>query len=173
MVVASIDTGVRFDHPALALNYRGRQPDGTFDHNYNWFDPQQATNAPTDQSGHGTHTMGTLVGAGDGTLDQPAIGVAPGATWITAQGCEGDICTDADLIAAAQWLLAPTRLDGSAPRPDLRPMIVNNSWSGAGGQTWYAGYIAAWRAAGMFPVFAAGNTGAMPNQLLRQHRFAS
>src|SRR5206468_1797050 len=39
IVVANIDTGVQFDHPALVRQYRGRLPDGTFDHNYNWFDP--------------------------------------------------------------------------------------------------------------------------------------
>ena len=157
VVVANIDTGVRFDHPALAANYRGARADAPFDHDYNWFDPQRKTTAPYDQDGHGTHTMGTMVAVGDGTLNQPAVGIAPGATWIAAQGCVNGTCTDADLIAAAQWLLAPTRLDGSDPRPDLRPMIINNSWSGDGGQDWYTGYVAAWRAAGMFPVFAAGN----------------
>lgn len=157
VVVASIDTGVRFDHPALAANYRGARADAPFDHDYNWFDPQHKTLAPSDPNGHGTHTMGTMVAVGDGTPRQPSVGVAPGATWIAAQGCENSTCSDADLIAAAQWLLAPTRLDGAAPRPDLRPMIINNSWSGNGGQDWYAGYVAAWRAAGIFPIFAAGN----------------
>ena len=157
VVVANIDTGVRFDHPALAANYRGARADAPFDHDYNWFDPQRKTTAPNDPNGHGTHTMGTMVAVGDGTLRQPSVGVAPGATWIAAQGCANSTCTDADLIAAAQWLLAPTRLDGSDPRPDLRPMIINNSWSGNGGQNWYTGYVAAWRAAGIFPVFAAGN----------------
>jgi Subtilase family/Carboxypeptidase regulatory-like domain len=54
-------------------------------------------------------------------------------------------------------MLAPTDLEGRSPRPDLRPMIVNNSWGGQGGADWYDGYLAAWRAAGIFPVFAAGN----------------
>jgi subtilisin family serine protease len=157
VVVANIDTGVRFDHPALAANYRGARVDAPFDHDYNWFDPRHRALVPTDPNGHGTHTMGTMVAFGDGTLRQPAVGMAPGATWIAAQGCQDSTCTDADLIAAAQWILAPTRLDGSAPRPDLRPMIVNNSWSGNGGQDWFTGYVAAWRAAGMFPIFAAGN----------------
>ena len=38
IVVANIDTGVQFDHPALVEQYRGNNGDGTFDHNYNWFD---------------------------------------------------------------------------------------------------------------------------------------
>jgi subtilisin family serine protease len=104
--------------------------------------------------------MGTIVAAGDGTAEQPAVGVAPRARWIAARACSASACTEADLIAAAQWLLAPTDLVGSNPRPDLRPLIVNNSWAGPGGNSFYTGYTAAWRAAGMFPVFSAGNGGA-------------
>jgi hypothetical protein len=33
IVVANIDTGVQFDHPALVRQYRGNRGDGTFDHN--------------------------------------------------------------------------------------------------------------------------------------------
>jgi subtilisin family serine protease len=155
IVVANIDTGVRYDHPALAAHYRGALGDGRYDHNYNWFDPLGEHSAPQDDNGHGTHTMGTIVASGAGGA--PAVGVAPGARWIAAQGCSSYACNEFDLIGAAQWILAPTRLDGGQPRPDLRPMIVNNSWAGEGGSNWYAGYTAAWRAAGIFPVFAAGN----------------
>ncbi|HEX9374403.1 MAG TPA: S8 family serine peptidase, partial [Roseiflexaceae bacterium] len=97
--------------------------------------------------------------------DRPAVGVAPGARWISARGCAGFVCTEADLIASAQWMLAPTALDGTRPRADLRPLIVSNSWAGGGGDPWYAGYTAAWRAAGIFPVFAAGNAGGGINQV--------
>ncbi|HEU5101785.1 MAG TPA: S8 family serine peptidase, partial [Roseiflexaceae bacterium] len=163
IVVANIDTGVRFDHPALAAHYRGALPGGGVDHNYSWFDPLGTHAAPRDENGHGTHTMGTIVAGGDGEL--PAVGVAPGARWIAAQGCNSYACSEADLIDAAQWILAPTRLDGGQPRPDLRPLIVNNSWAGTGGSDWYAGYTAAWRAAGIFPVFAAGNAGGGTSQV--------
>ena len=79
IVVANIDTGVQYDHPALVDQYRGNNGDGTFNHNYNWFDPAGvcATAPPCDNNGHGTHTMGTMVGD-DGGANQ--IGVAPGAT---------------------------------------------------------------------------------------------
>jgi hypothetical protein len=115
---------------------------------------------PTDAGDHGSHTMGTMVARGDGSAEQPAVGVAPGAQWIAARACSRSVCSEADLIAGAQWLLAPTRLDGSAPRPDLRPHIVNNSWAvNRNGDTSYSGFVAAWRAAGMFPVFVSGNSG--------------
>ncbi|SCL20622.1 Serine protease, subtilisin family [Micromonospora nigra] len=158
VVVANIDSGVAYDHPALVGSYRGNLGDGAFDHSYNWFDPADVCpgTAPCDNNDHGTHTMGTMVGD-DGAGNQ--IGVAPGARWIAAKGCEATSCSDASLLAAGQWVLAPTDADGGNPRPDLRPDIVNNSWGGDGGDLWYQQTVAAWRAAGMFPVFSAGNDG--------------
>jgi len=161
IVVASIDTGVQYDHPALVMQYRGRNPDGTFNHNYNWYDPARICGnpslAPCDNNGHGTHTMGTAVG-GDGGSNQ--IGVAPGAQWITAKGCENNTCTSSSLLSAGQWILAPTDLNGQNPRPDLRPNIVNNSWGGgSGSDPFYRATVQAWVNAGIFPTFAIGNSG--------------
>ncbi|BCY13000.1 S8 family serine peptidase [Actinoplanes sp. L3-i22] len=155
LVIANVDTGVQFDHPALAGAYRGRQPDGTYRHDYNWYDPTHTCpgDAPCDNAGHGTHTMGTMVGA-DG------IGVAPGATWIAAKGCESMSCSASALLAAGQWIVAPTDLSGANPRPDLAPDIVNNSWGGASGfDPWYSDVVRAWTAAGIFTAFANGNSG--------------
>lgn len=75
LVVANIDTGVRYTHQALVGQYRGNNGDGTFNHNYNWLNPVTASdNVPRDGNGHGTHTMGTMVGD-DGGSNQ--IGIAP------------------------------------------------------------------------------------------------
>ena len=53
----------QYDHPALVDQYRGNNGDGTFDHNYNWFDAARLVRRrPCDDDGHGTHTMGTMVG---------------------------------------------------------------------------------------------------------------
>mgnify|MGYP001814990938 CR=1 FL=1 len=38
MVVAGIDTGVRFTHEVLEPHYRGNLGGGLFDHDYNWLD---------------------------------------------------------------------------------------------------------------------------------------
>lgn len=158
ITVANIDSGVQYDHPALAQQYRGYRGTGSFQHDYNWFDPRGIAPEPQALGNHGTHTMGTMVARGTTDPDQPAVGVAPGARWIAARGCQEVSCSEADLMAAAQWLLNPTDVNGNNPRPDLRPHIVNNSWAdSAGGNEKYAGYTTAWRAAGMFPVFAAGN----------------
>jgi subtilisin family serine protease len=160
IVVANIDTGVQFDHPALVGRYRGSIGGSQFDHDYNWFDPSNVcgdpSTAPCDNHGHGTHTMGTMVGD---DLVGNRIGVAPGARWIAAKGCETNTCSDAALLASAQWILAPTDLYGDNPRPDLRPHVVNNSWGGSGGREWFMGFVDAWIAAGIFPQFSNGNAG--------------
>jgi subtilisin family serine protease len=41
----------------------------------------------------------------------------------------------------------------------MRPHVVNNSWGGGGGSLWYQASVNAWRAAGIFPAFSAGNSG--------------
>ena len=63
VVVGGADTGYDWDHPALIKNqYRGW--DGsTASHDYNWFDATADPSlTPIDPFGHGTHTMGTMVG---------------------------------------------------------------------------------------------------------------
>jgi len=158
ITVASIDTGVEFTHPALVRQYRGNLGGGVFDHNHNWFDPAGICPAPApcDNNSHGTHVTGTMVGD-DGAGNQ--IGVAPRARWIAAKGCEFGSCSLASLLASGQWMLAPTDLAGANPKPALAPHVVNNSWGGSGGDLFYQGIINAWVAAGIFPVFSAGNSG--------------
>lgn len=162
VVVANIDTGVRYTHEALVTQYRGNLGSGLYDHDYNWYDPQNHDPAPADDNGHGTHTMGTIVGD-DGGAHQ--IGVAPGAQWIAADGCDGYECPDADIIGSGEWLLAPCPV-GVTPgspecEPDLRPHVVNNSWGDCEQETtaFFEDVINAWRAAGIFTAFANGNAG--------------
>ncbi|MFE6760837.1 S8 family serine peptidase [Streptomyces sp. NPDC057689] len=155
IVVANVDSGVQYDHPDLVANYRGNNGDGTFSHDYNFYDAsgQCPTTAPCDNNGHGTHTMGTMVA-------KNGLGVAPNAKWIAAKGCATDTCYDDELLEAGQWILAPTDHNGQNPRPDLAPNIVNNSWGNKDTSTpFYQDILAAWDAAGIFEAFAAGNDG--------------
>ncbi|MEV5963416.1 S8 family serine peptidase [Kribbella sp. NPDC051952] len=158
IVVGSIDSGAQYDHPALVSSYRGANGDGTFSHDYNWYDPGQgcATAAPCDNVGHGTHTIGTMVGD-DHAGHQ--VGVAPGARWISAKGCATDGCDDLTLALSAQWMLAPTKLDGSDPDPAKRPNIINNSWSSPASDPWFEEWVRQWVAAGIFTTYSAGNNG--------------
>ncbi|MBS7530821.1 S8 family serine peptidase [Hazenella sp. IB182353] len=158
VVIANIDTGVQWDHPALKEKYRGYDPaTGEADHTFNWFDPTTGQAIPYDDQGHGTHTMGTMVGAEPDGSNQ--IGVAPGAKWIAVKAFTALGGTDADLLAAGEWILAPTDADGT-PHPEKAPDVVNNSWGGGPGlDEWYRPMVENWRAADIFPEFSAGNDG--------------
>ncbi len=155
ITVASIDTGVDYAHPALTEHYRGYQSDGTVDHDYNWYDATgYCGDTPCDREGHGTHTMGSMVGA-DG---EDHIGVAPGATWIAANGC----CpSDSALIGSAEWMLAPTKANGQDPDPAKRPHIINNSWGSElpSNDPFMPEIQQAWMDAGIFAVWSNGNSG--------------
>ncbi|WP_246521437.1 S8 family peptidase [Ornithinibacillus massiliensis] len=151
-VVANIDTGVDWQHPALKEKYRGYNPaTGEVDHTYSFFDPVNGQTVPYDNDGHGTHTMGTMVGSEPNGANQ--VGVAPGAKWIAVQAFTDDGAYDRDLIAAGQWIMEP---GGDASKA---PDVVNNSWGGGAGiDEFYQDIVIAWRAAEIFPAFAAGNT---------------
>ncbi|MHC8515660.1 S8 family serine peptidase [Sporosarcina sp. ITBMC105] len=156
-VVASIDTGVQWDHPALKEKYRGyNAATGEVNHDFNWFDATAGRSAAYDDHGHGTHVTGTMVGSEPNGSNQ--VGVAPGAKWIAVKAFTANGGTDTDLLAAAQWILAPTDANGNA-RVDLAPDVVNNSWGGGRGlDEWYRDVVRNWRAAEIFPEFSAGNT---------------
>ncbi len=155
VVLGGVDTGVQWDHPALKAQYRGWDGSSA-NHNYNWWDPANFCgpwgSAPCDINGHGTHTTGTQAG------DHPTyqIGVAPDAQWIHAAGC---CASNESLLSALQWMLAPTDMWGNNPNPALRPQAINNSWGGPGGSKIFYDVIANLRAAGVVPVFSAGNSG--------------
>ncbi|RMG28536.1 MAG: hypothetical protein D6721_08165 [Gammaproteobacteria bacterium] len=148
-VVAGLDTGVDAGHPDLAGRWRGRPAD--------WFDPYGDYATPTDVLGHGTETMGVMVG---GSASGQPIGVAPGAQWIAAKIFRDDgTATLSAIHAAFQWALDP---DGD-PATDDAPDVVNNSWGAAAGigqcDPEFQPDIDALESAGIAVVFAAGNDG--------------
>ena len=150
ILVANIDTGVQWDHPALDQAFKcGTNPSDPDC----WADPSNICGGSAcDNNGHGSHTMGTMVGDDDPTLTYQ-VGMAPNAQWIACKGCETNSCSDTALNGCADWILAP---GGDVAN---RPHIVNNSWGGGGGDNWYLVKVNAWRAAGIFPAFSAGNSG--------------
>jgi uncharacterized repeat protein (TIGR01451 family) len=148
-VVAGMDTGVDGFHPALQDAYRGYHPHGPSIHTYSWYDATDVgAHYPVDGHGHGSHTMGTMVG-------QEGIGVAPGARWIAVRVLNSQgYGYDSWIHAGFQWLLAP------GGEPDMAPDVVNSSWGNANGNlTTFQDDLRALRAAGIFPVFSNGNEG--------------
>jgi hypothetical protein len=120
IVVGQSDSGVDGDHPAIHDQYRGLDQGD----DYNWFDPWDGTTSPNDEGGHGTHTMGTILGA-DG------IGVAPEAQWIGCVNLDRNLGNPALYLDCMQFMLAPFPPDGD-PFTDGEPSrgvhVMNNSW---------------------------------------------
>jgi len=174
VVVAGQDTGYDWDHPALLNQYRGW--DGAIaDHDYNWhdaihvYDPTNPCGSdspvPCDDHGHGTHTMGIMVGDDGGAYQ---IGMAPGAEWIGCRNMEQGVGTPATYMECFEFFLAPYPVGGTPAEgePSLAPDIVNNSWSCPTTEGCDAAAIAlletsvgALRQAGIVVVVSAGNYG--------------
>ena len=162
VLVATIDSGVDGNHPAIASRWAGVADPRYEGHpEWAWFDPYAYQNDfPYDLNGHGTHTMGTVCGGAPG--DQ--IGVAPGALWISA----GLIQTQdipqfvSDAIEAFEWLIDP---DGNPETNWDVPDVCSNSWGlfeplgyPPCDETFWT-FIDACESAGIVIIFIAGNEG--------------
>ncbi len=120
VVVGLADSGADWRHPALRSQYLGSEGS----HDYTWLDPWYGTLEPTDTGGHGTHTLGTVLGQG-------GIGVAPGAQWIACRNLARNLGNPATYLDCMQFLFAPYP-QGGDPFSDGDPArgadVTNNSW---------------------------------------------
>ncbi|MBP9881958.1 MAG: S8 family serine peptidase [Chitinophagales bacterium] len=181
VVIGGEDTGYDWQHPAIKNQYRGW--DGTTaNHNYNWHDAIHAIDwhntddnpcgidllEPCDDYGHGTHTMGTMVGE-DGDLK---IGVAPQAKWIGQRNMERGWGNLAGYLESFEWFIAPTDLNNENPDPSMAPHVINNSWycsaeEGCDPSTFsiMEEVVNNVKAAGIVVVVSAGNSGPYCNTI--------
>jgi subtilisin family serine protease len=151
IVIGSSDSGVDGTHPLVRPSFRGGDD--------SWYDPWNATGRPTDRNGHGTHTVGTAVG-------QFGVGVAPGAQWIGCVNLDRNLGSPSRYLECLQFMLAPFGRGGDALR-DGRPAraahVLTNSWGCPEIEGCDLDSLrpatAALRAAGIFMVAAAGNSG--------------
>lgn len=146
--VGNIDTGVSANNPALAGKVVA------------WRDFVNGITTPYDDHGHGTHSLGTVLG---GATTGAPIGVAPGATAVVAKAMNSNGAgSTSSLLAAAQWMTDP---DGNPATAD-QPHVVNNSWSaGDANDPWFRSMVRNWVSLGIVPVFAAGNFGPGPKTI--------
>lgn len=153
VVVGVVDTGMDGKHPALqgkiALFYDSALNKIT---------------EPTDKQSHGTHTTGTIVG---GDREGNKIGVAPKARVIGSAALEGYD----KMLKSMQFMLDP---DGNPATSDS-PRVISNSWNAEGAPDIELFYraITAWEAAGILPVFSAGNSGPGAKTITKPHEHPS
>jgi len=161
-LVCNFDTGVEGTHPALQHNWRGNHaaPGACF------LGPYAGGTTPSDKSGHGTHTMGIMVGS----TPTDSFGVAPDAEWICAAVVDqGQTLsrTVSDILGAFQWAVDP---DGNPSTISDVPDVILNSWGVPQSlfppcdQT-FSQAIDNVEAAGIVTIFAAGNEGPDPSSL--------
>ncbi len=156
IVVGQSDTGVDGKHPALQAQYRGIT---TGSNDYNWYDPWTGSSAPNDQEGHGTHTLGIVLGKG-------GIGVAPEAQWMACVNLERNLGDPPLYLNCMQFMLAPFPHNGDPFKdgdPTRAAYVLNNSWGcptleGCDARSLKPA-VDALKAAGIFVAVSAGNDG--------------
>ncbi len=164
IVIGQADSGVDAEHPELRDAYAGNTANGVA-HAYHWLDPWYRTAAPTDISGHGTHTLATALGN--------TVGVAPDARWIGCVNLARNLGNAPRYLDCMQFLFAPYPPDGDPFRdgdPARGAHVLNNSWGcpqdleGCTPDSLRPA-VQALRAAGVFVVASAGNDGPMCSSL--------
>ncbi len=134
-VVAVIDTGLVAGFPQLSTAAGS------------WFDPYDQHATPFDESGHGTEVA------------EVVVSMAPDVRILAARVfSDGGRSTTSAVHRVFEWALDP---DGN-PRTSDAPSVLNGSWDDGGPghcETEFNRDLAALRAAGIVPVFAAGNSG--------------
>jgi hypothetical protein len=154
IVIGQSDSGIDGEHQELSKSYRGVKRG----HDYNWFDPWNNTTKPTDIDGHGTHSLGIIVGQ--------QVGVAPGASWYGCVNLARNLGNISLYLDCMQFMLAPFPI-GENPfvqgDPSLGAHISNNSWGcppleGCDSDALLPA-VRALRDAGIFVVASAGNDG--------------
>lgn len=124
-----VDTGIDDRHPIIAPNFGGAA------------DFTGSRNGYRDVNGHGTHCSATVGGS------DPRIGVAPGATIYHGKGLGDGGSGGNGLIDAIQWCI------------DQGCTVVSNSWGGGGQSVSWERRFQSWAEAGIWLIFAGGNSG--------------
>jgi subtilisin family serine protease len=120
VVVAVLDTGIDYNHPALggAFGPRARVIGG--------YDFVNKDGDPMDDNGHGTHVAGIIGANGDGLT-----GVAPEVSFLAYKVLSaGGSGSDSNIIAAIDRLVDPDQNGDPSDHAD----VVNMSLGGPGGE---------------------------------------
>ncbi len=154
VLIGQADSGVDGQHTQLKEQYLGFQSDD----DYHWLDPWNSTVEPTDSNGHGTHTLGIILGKD--------IGIAPEANWIGCVNLSRNFGNPGFYIECLQFLFAPYPQNGNPFTdgvPNMGANIINNSWGcpiiEGCDQEVFQTAVKVLRESGVFIVAANGNEG--------------
>lgn len=152
ILVGVIDNGFSATHPDLSPRWKSV---------YGWKDFSTGSPTPFDDAldGHGTWVTGIIVAGNSSGND---IGVAPGAQFIAAKAFSMGGGTGTSTLSAMQWMLDPDDDGNPSTGQEHVPHVVNNSWNGGTTYSYWRTAVSNWVAAGIFPVFSAGNTQVFP-----------
>ncbi len=154
IVIGQTDSGVDGSHPEVKDNYRGSGSTN----DYNWLDPWNKSVFPVDVGGHGTGTLGIIVGK--------TLGIAPQSQWIGCVNLARNLGNPAVYLDCMQFMFAPYAQGGDPFKhgdPAKGAMIINNSWGcprveGCDPQI-FEEAVRTLKGAGVFMSVAAGNNG--------------
>lgn len=129
--IGVVDTGIDADHPLVVANVLAAK------------DFTGSSNGSKDRNGHGTHCSGTAAGS------DPRIGVAHGAKILHGKGLgNSGSGSSRALIGAMEWCVS----QGCE--------VLSCSWGSSGEDPNITAALKEYAAAGVWPIFAAGNSGA-------------
>lgn len=131
MKVGIVDTGCDPDHPLLVGNLLDAK------------DFTRSRSGSDDKNGHGSHCSGTTAGT------DPRIGVAFGAKFYHGKGLsDGGSGSGSALIAAMRYCV------------EQGCEVISCSWGSSGENPDITAFLREISEAGVWPIFAAGNSGA-------------
>ncbi len=141
VVVGSLDSGVTGDHALLAAGRRAER---------SWYDPRGERVEPVDTKPHGSQVLACAVAR---PFEGRDFGAAPGALWVAALANRFNSYNNVDMALAADWMIF-----------EARPDVLLGAWGHgkADCDPRDRALVSAARAAGIVPVFAAGNDGPDP-----------
>ncbi|MFW6064758.1 MAG: GLUG motif-containing protein [Candidatus Natronoplasma sp.] len=165
--VAVSDTGVDMNHPDLEGKMvtvdenNPHYPGGWIEFDRNGEIVEDST--PHDTHGHGTHTLGTVLG---GNESGTHIGVAPGAKLMHALAMPDGGGSLGQLLAGMEWKVEPHDRKGvplhekyGGQVEDYRAHIASMSWGVEGYFPGFEEPIMNMMNAGVVPVVSIGNSG--------------
>jgi subtilisin family serine protease len=147
VIVAVVDTGIKYDHADLAANMWDSGSGAIPNHGWNAITGASAANNPMDDNGHGTHVAGTIGAIGNNSIGSTGICWKTQLMAVKVLDSEGS-GTTADIVTGINWAVSHgakvinMSLGGSSLDPALSTAIDNARTS-----------------AGAVVVVAAGNDG--------------